>query len=168
MEVGGTAPTTCTVLGWTRVAVFAATGVPCTAAAFVAGLSRGAHVAAAFASGHVRVLALATNSVVAEVAAHSRAVTALAAHARAPLLVSAAEDAWVRAWALAPLPGADPRAPPDAHRLEVAPRWAAFMPYTMWTGAALLPRGPGPAPCDICCVAYDLPALFAFRARPAP
>lgn len=156
------------MLGWTRVAVFAATGVPCTAAAFVAGLSRGAHVAAAYASGHVRVLALATNSVVAEIAAHSRAVTALACAPRRALVLSAAEDAWVRAWALAPLAGADPRAPPDAHRIDVAPQWAAFMPYTMWTGACLLPRPHDPAHCDICCVAYDLPALFAFRARPAP
>lgn len=152
----GTQPATCTVLGWERVAVFAATGVPCTAAAFVAGLGRGTHVAAAYASGHVRVLSLTTNSVVAEIAAHSRPVTALAAHPHRPLVVSVSEDAWARAWALAP------RQP---HGIDVAQPWCAFMPYTMWTGVCLLPRAHDPAHCDICCVAYDLPALFAFRAR---
>ena len=189
------APSTCSALGWDRVGLFAGNGVPCTGAGFLpdprSTSTTPDYVVAAYASGHVRLLSLVTNSIVAEIAAHSRSITALAVHPQLPYVVSVAEDSWVRAWALWHSVS-NPSAPNSAHhgrmgssqsseglsalgdpassrmqKFDITQQWSAFMPFFMWTGVSIVPRTTGNnISHDISVVAYDLGALFTFHAKP--
>jgi len=166
------APSTSTALGWERVGLFAGNGVPCSCAAFLPDPNSSSttpdYIVAAYTSGHVRLLSLVTNSVVAEIAAHSRSITALAVHPRLPCVVSVAEDSWVRAWALwhnnPPNPavigsarhgrggssgGSDGVSNVSAdskqqssrmQKFDVTQQWSAFMPFFLWTGVCFVPH----------------------------
>jgi len=164
------APSTCSALGWERVGLFAGNGVPCTGAAFLpdphSESANPEYIVAAYASGHVRLLSLLTNSIVAEIAAHSRSITSLAVHPLLPYAVSVAEDSWVRAWSFwHSIPKADNPSNSPHHgrrrssgsieeliagdsskqsshmqKFDVQQQWSAFMPFFMWTGVCVVPR----------------------------
>jgi len=190
------APSTCSALGWDRVGLFAGNGVPCTGAGFLpdprSSSTTPDYIVAAYASGHVRLLSLVTNSVVAEIAAHSRSITALAIHPELPYVVSVAEDSWVRAWSLwhsisntgnlstsrhgrmgssqssEGLSALGDAAASRMQKFDITQQWSAFMPFFMWTGVCVVPRVTGNTVAhDISVVAYDLGALFTFHAKQA-
>jgi len=192
-------PSICSALGWDRVALFAGIGVPCTGAAFLpdprSDSSTPDYIVAAYTSGHIRLLSLVTNSIVAEIAAHSRSITALAVHPELPYAVSVSEDSWVRAWSLwhcvnkaktddpsgrhgrrGSSSSSDGMSSVDSSRMQkfdINQQWSAFMPFFMWTGVCMAPRilpssdtsSKKKIVHDISVVAYDLGALFTFHAK---
>jgi len=57
-------------------------------------------LAAAFASGHVRLYDIAKRQITVEIAAHTSSINALDIHATRPLLLAASEDTFVSVWSL--------------------------------------------------------------------
>jgi WD40 repeat protein len=58
------------------------------------------HLAAAFASGHVRLYDVGKKVATVEIASHTRSINALTIHRTRPLLLSASEDTFVSVWQL--------------------------------------------------------------------
>lgn len=86
--------------GWSRVAAFAPPSQdPCTSLAFHPTCPA---VIAAYASGHLRVYSLESHALALEIAAHARPIMGMDTIAclGRPIVVTAAEDTWIRGWSL--------------------------------------------------------------------
>ena len=99
--------------GWARVAAFAPPSQdPCTSLAFHPTCPA---IIAAYASGHLRVYSLESHALALEIAAHARPIMGMDTIAclGRPIVVTAAEDTWIRGWSLPPklimhsVPGSD-------------------------------------------------------------
>lgn len=142
-----------TIIAWNvnklleKTCCFGGTGNPVTAVCV-----RGEQIVAAYSTGHLRIFEIRNETLVVEIAAHSRAINAIDLHPMGTMLATVGEDFFMNVWEL-------PQGGPDDPAGQVGLLASSRVPNRLLTGVRFLVDGSQ----RIAATSYDCNALHLWH-----